>query len=125
MPVPGVRRSRHSPRKIVDEYTAVLPIIASFRFRIGSQLPPTIDQRGCKTRRNAGLALHRFLDQFLFGLPASIASALDSASARDISECRGHSLYSPFVGLHNAAPVSPLAQTVPSRAMPHDQARDS
>ncbi len=73
-------------RKIVDEYAPPsLPIIASFRFRIGSStMPPTTDQRGTKLH-GLPVSFPSLSDQRSSLFDLRHRSTLDSASARDIS----------------------------------------
>ncbi len=120
----GVRRSRHSAQVLMN--TAVPANSTSFRFRIGINCHPLIDQRGTKLARQPTLSI-AFLDQrsCLVFAPASSPPTLDDAPARDISVrailCTRHS--SNYNATRSFSP--PNSNCVPSRAMPHDQARDS
>ncbi len=115
MPV-RVRRSRSACAKLLMNIPPSSPIAS---FRSADRLinrHPLIDQRGTKSRTFAGLA-HRFRS-VLFGFCTCFIASTRFlvASARDISVSHSVPL---TVGL-NAAQAS--SQTVPSRAMPHDQA---
>ncbi len=107
-------------RKIVDEYTAVPPIIALHSDSGFGH--PLIDQRGNKPH---GLSRSRSPSLSSISVPVCFAPASSpqrlTVSARDISV--SHSPYSPFVGLIMPRSFSSSSDCAQPR-MPHDQARD-
>ncbi len=102
-----------------------LPIIASFRFRIGSSTATTCDQRISKSLH--GLPVRSpLLSRSAFLLVLHLLHRLNVGQVvrrLDISVRAILYSLSPSVFIMPRK-VSFLAQTVPSRAMPHDQARD-
>ncbi len=96
-------------RKAGDEYTAVTPIIASFRFSWLISYHPLIDQRHKTRTACLGLALHHAfsISVPVWFAPASSPQHLDRSSARDIS-VQAFSVLAIHHGLHNASFSSKL-----------------
>ncbi len=107
-------------RKLGDEYRRPANNLLHSDSDWRSSTVPLIDQRGTKLHDPPRLALIAFSSAFLFGL--HLLHRLSLTVRRLVTSQLRAILCSPFVGLHNAAQFSPLTQTVPSRAMPTDQA---